>query len=118
MPNKLTVPQLNKRIRQFRDDRDWMQFHDPKNMAISLIIEAAELLEHFQWKAKEELEEYVKNNREEIKSEIADIAMYLFEMADNLGIDLLEAMETKLKKNAEKYPIAKAKGKHLKYTKL
>ena len=118
MRKKLTVPQLNKRIKQFRDDRDWMQFHDPKNMAISLIIEAAELLEHFQWKAKEEVEECVKNNREEIESEIADIAMYLFEMADNLGIDLLKAMETKLKKNAEKYPIAKAKGKHLKYTKL
>ena len=118
MPNELTIPQLNKRIRQFRDDRDWMQFHDPKNMAISLIIEAAELLEHFQWKTKEEVEEYVKNGRDEIKSEMADIAMYLFEMADNLGIDLLEAMEAKLKKNEEKYPIVKAKGKHLKYTKL
>lgn len=118
MPKKLTIPQLNKRIKQFRDDRDWMQFHDPKNMAISLIIEAAELLEHFQWKTKEEVERHVENNREEIRSEIADIALYLFEMADNLGIDLLKAMETKLMKNAEKYPIAKAKGKHLKYTNL
>ncbi len=118
MANKLTIPQLNKKIRKFRDDRDWMQFHDSKNMAISLILEAAELLEHFQWKTKEEVEGYVKDNREEIGSEIADIAMYLFEMADNLGIDLLAAMEAKLKKNAKKYPIKKAKGKHLKYNKL
>ncbi len=95
-----------------------MQFHDPKNMSISIIIEAAELLEHFQWKSNEEVEEYLKNNREKIQNEIADIAMYLFEMADNLNIDLLEAMNAKLKKNAEKYPVAKAKGKHTKYNKL
>jgi NTP pyrophosphatase (non-canonical NTP hydrolase) len=118
MPKKLTIPQINKRIREFRDGRDWMQFHDPKNMSISIIIEAAELLEHFQWKSGNEVEQYVQKNREEIQSEIADIAMYLFEIADNLSIDLLEAMDKKLKKNAEKYPIAKAKGKHTKYNRL
>ncbi len=115
---KLTISELIESIRRFRDDRDWMQFHDPKNMSISIIIEAAELLEHFQWKSNEEVEEYLKNNREKIQNEIADIAMYLFEMADNLNIDLLEAMNAKLKKNAEKYPVAKAKGKHTKYNKL
>lgn len=118
MAEKLTVPQIIKRIKEFRDARDWMQFHDPKNMAISVIIEAAELLEHFQWKTRDEVEQYVLENREEIRSEIADIALYLFEMADNLNIDLLEAMDSKLSKNAEKYPIAKAKGKHTKYTRL
>jgi len=118
MPKKLTIPQIIKRIREFRDDRDWMQFHDHKNMAISIIIEAAELLEHFQWKSRNEVEQYVQNNREEIQAEIADIAMYLFEMADNLNIDLLGAMDAKLKMNAEKYPIPKAKGKHTKYNRL
>ena len=106
------------KIKQFRDDRDWMQFHDPKNMAVSIILEASELLEHFQWKTIEEVEEYTKQNQGEIKDEIADIALYLFELADNLGIDLINAMEKKLAKNEKKYPIEKARGKHTKYNKL
>jgi len=107
-------------LKKFRDDRDWMQFHDPKNMAISIILEASELLEHFQWKSKEEVEAYLKEkkNHKEVEEEIADIAMYLFEMADNMGIDLLKAMDAKLKKNAAKYPVKKAKGKHTKYNRL
>lgn len=109
---------INEKIRKFRDDRDWMQFHDPKNMAISIIIEASELLEHFQWKNKKEVEEHIKKNKNEVSDEIADIAMYLFELADNLGIDLLKAMDKKLAKNAKKYPVKKAKGKHIKYNKL
>jgi len=105
-------------IKRFRDERDWMQFHDAKNMSISVIIEAAELLEHFQWKTKEEAEKYVKKNKEEIQDEIADVALYLFELADNLDIDLLNAMKKKLEKNKKKYPVEKAKGKHTKYNKL
>lgn len=108
---------LNK-IRKFRDERDWMKFHDPKNLAVSITIEAAELLEHFQWKDKEEVENYVKKNKEEISDEIADVAIYLAELADNLGIDLVEAMDNKLEKNAKKYPVEKAKGVATKYTKL
>jgi len=95
-----------------------MQFHDPKNMSISVIIEAAELLEHFQWKTKKEVEKYVRENKEEIQDEIADIALYLFELADNLDINLLKAMKNKLEKNKRKYPVEKAKGKHTKYNKL
>lgn len=106
------------KIKKFRDDRDWMQFHDPKNMAISIMLEASELLEHFQWKTKDEVEKYVSMHREEVQDEIADIAMYLFEMADNLGVDLLNAMEKKLAKNMAKYPVAKAKGSAKKYTEL
>ena len=106
------------KIRKFRDDRDWMQFHDPKNMAISIMIEAAELLEHFQWKNKEEVEKHLKENREEVVDEIADIAIYLFEMVDILGIDLNEAINYKLDKNAKKYPVEKSKGTATKYTKL
>ncbi len=118
MLKKLTVPQLIKKIAKFRDDRDWMQFHDPKNMAISIIIEAAELLEHFQWKTQDEVEQYIPKNLREIQSEIADIALYLIELADNLNIDLLEAMYEKLAENGRKYPIEKAKGKHTKYNRL
>ncbi|MDD4879919.1 MAG: nucleotide pyrophosphohydrolase [Candidatus Omnitrophica bacterium] len=112
------VSGITKKIIKFRDDRDWMQFHDPKNMAVSIILEASELLEHFQWKTKEEVEKYIIQNKTEIKDEIADIALYLFELADNLGISLLSAMEEKLKKNGMKYPVEKARGRHTKYNKL
>ena len=106
------------KIKAFRDERDWMKFHDPKNLAISIAIEAAELLEHFQWKDKESVEQYVRDNREDIADEIADVAMYLVELADNLGINLMQAMENKLEKNVKKYPVAKAKGIATKYDKL
>ncbi|MFH2137868.1 MAG: nucleotide pyrophosphohydrolase [Candidatus Omnitrophota bacterium] len=106
------------KIKKFRDDRDWMQFHDPKNMAVSIILEASELLEHFQWKTKDEVAEYINNNKGEVQDEIADISMYLFELADNLGIDLLDAMDKKLEKNKIKYPVEKAKGSAKKYTEL
>lgn len=112
------IKNLTEKIKRFRDERDWMQFHDPKNMAVSIILEASELLEHFQWKSVAEVEKYTKENHTEIKDEIADIALYLFELADNLGIDLIAAMDQKLKKNEIKYPIEKAKGKHTKYDKL
>ena len=109
---------LTKRIIAFRDARDWKQFHNPKDLALSLVLEASEVLEHFQWKTKEEVEKYIMQNNAEIKDEIADIALYLFELADNLGISLVSAMEEKLKKNEAKYPVEKAKGKHTKYNKL
>ncbi len=112
------IKNIIEKIKKFRDDRDWMQFHDPKNMAVSIMLEASELLEHFQWKTIEEVEEYAKQNHDEIKDEIADIALYLFELADNLGVDLTSAMEQKLAKNEEKYPVEKARGKHTKYNKL
>ncbi len=113
-----SIRKILDRIKQFRDERDWMQFHDPKSMAASITIEAAELLEHFQWKSREEVQEYVKTHKDHIAEEIADVAMYLFELADNLGIDLLDAMEKKLAKNAAKYPVEKAKGSSKKYTEL
>lgn len=112
------IRQITEKIRKFRDERNWMQFHDPKNMAVSIILEASELLEHFQWKTTEEVEKYARQNSPEIKDEIADIALYLFELADNLGINLIESMQQKLKKNEMKYPVEKAKGKHTKYNML
>jgi NTP pyrophosphatase (non-canonical NTP hydrolase) len=112
------VEKITEKIKKFRDERDWMQFHDPKNMAVSIILEASELLEHFQWKTSEEVERYARQNHAEIKDEIADIALYLFELADNLDISLINAMEDKLKKNEMRYPVEKARGKHTKYDKL
>ena len=112
------IEEIVQKIKKFRDERDWMQFHDPKNMAISIVIEAVELLENFQWKSKDEVKTYVKEHRGEIEEEIADIAIYLFELADNLNIDLIDTMERKLEKNAKKYPAEKVRGKHTKYNKL
>ena len=106
------------RIRQFRDARDWMQFHQPKDMAAGIAIEAAELMELFLWKSEQEQAEIVETKREQIEEELADIGMFLLELADNLEIDLLNAIEAKIEKNAEKYTVEKAKGRSDKYTEL
>ena len=102
-------------IKKFRDDREWSQFHNPKDLAISLSIEAAELLECFQWKSSAEAE---KNNCQDIKYEMADVAIYLLLMCDKMGINLLDAIEEKMKLNEKKYPVEKAKGCSKKYNEL
>ena len=107
-----------KRIREFCDERDWDQFHNPKDMALSLTLEAAEVLEHFQWKREAEMDDYVRNHKAEIAEELIDTYYWVLRMADKFDIDLPTAFDAKLKKNALKYPIVKAKGKHAKYTKL
>jgi NTP pyrophosphatase (non-canonical NTP hydrolase) len=112
------VEEVLKRIRQFRDERDWMKFHDPKNLAVSISIEAAELLEQFQWKSATEVEKHVADHKERISDEIADVAIYLLELSDNLGINLESAIVAKLEKNAAKYPVEKARGVSTKYTDL
>lgn len=112
------IHELTEKIKRFRDERDWLQFHNHKDMALSLMLEAAEVLEHFQWKSVEECERYAEGHREAIADELADVAMYLFELADNLGIDLSQAIKAKLLKNTLKYPVERAKGKHTKYTNL
>lgn len=109
------IKDLQKRIRKFVNDRDWMQFHNHKDMAISLVLEATEVLEHFQWKNPEEVKVRVETHKEQIEEEIADVAIYLLELAENLGIDLNKAVVNKVKKNAKKYPVKKVRGKHKKY---
>src|SRR3989338_6945685 len=99
------IKQLTEKIKKFRDERDWMQFHNHKDMAISLCLEAAEVLEHFQWKKPEEVDAHAEKCKDEIAEELADVAMYLFELADNLQIDLPKAIEAKLAKNFRKYPV-------------
>ena len=114
----MTISELTNQINAFRDARDWKQFHNPKDMAISISIEAAELLEHFQWKNPAECEAHLNANREDVADEMADVAIYLFELADLLSLDLGEEMLRKLEKNAEKYPVEKAKGSNKKYDEL
>jgi len=99
------------KIRQFRDERDWLQFHDPKSLAASISIEAAELLELFQWLTPDESRRYALEHRERVSEEIADVAIYLIELADVAGIDLASAIEAKLEKNAAKYPVETSRGK-------
>lgn len=112
------LEELRQRIRHFRDERDWMQFHNPKNLACSIAIEAAELLEKFQWLTPAESDAASRDKRDEIADEIADVAVYLIELADNLGIDLAQAIRDKLDHNAAKYPVDKAKGSAAKYNEL
>lgn len=112
------IKKLTEKIKQFRDEREWKQFHNHKDMALSLVLEAAEVLEHFQWKKPGEVDAYATDCKSEIADELADVACYLFELADNLNIDLSQAIESKLIKNAQKYPIKKAKGVITKYNRL
>jgi NTP pyrophosphatase (non-canonical NTP hydrolase) len=112
------LAEVTKRIRAFRDARDWMQFHDPKNLACSIAIEAAELLEHFQWKTPAESQQHAAARKEELSEEIADVAVYLLELCDNLGIDLVAAIHRKMAINEAKYPVEKARGSAAKYTEL
>jgi len=109
---------LIKKIIDFRDKRDWKQFHNPKDVAISLSLEAAELLEHFQWRNKDEIKEYIKINKEEIEDELADLLYWILLMSHDLDINILNALDRKIVKNEAKYPVDKAKGKHTKYNKL
>ena len=102
-------------ILKFRDDRDWKQFHNPKDLAISISLEASELLEVFQWSGAETSS---NNKIEEIKEELADVVNYCVLMSDACGLDLDEIVQTKIEKNNEKYPVEKSKGKSDKYDKL
>lgn len=106
------------RIIRFRDARDWKKFHNPKDLALSLVLEAGEVMEHFQWKSSEEMERHLVEKKGEIADELADVLYWILLMGHDFDIDLMDALEGKLKKNEEKYPIEKVKGTHKKYTEL
>lgn len=103
------------KINKFRDDRDWRQFHNEKDLAISISLEAAELLELFQWKSSKEVRE---TSIERIKEELADVMIYSHMLASNLDLNIDEIIEAKLEKNNIKYPVDKSKGNKEKYTEL
>lgn len=112
------IKRLTKLVTKFRDDRDWKQFHNPKDMALSLALEAAEVMEHFQWKNKKEMEAHLKKEKVEVSGELADVLYWVLLMSHDFNIDIGKAFEDKLKVQEKKYPVAKAKGRHTKYTKL
>lgn len=112
------IKDLTEKIIKFRDARDWKKFHNPKDIALSLVLEVAEVVEHFQWKSQAEIDEYIKSNKEEIGEELADVLYWVLLMSHDLKINIKKALKKKIKKNEKKYPVDKAKGKHTKYNKL
>lgn len=112
------LAQIQQAVRQFTQDRDWDQFHSPKNLACALSVEAAELLEHFQWVTEDQSRSLLPEKRTEVAAEIADVFLYLLQIADQLDVDLLDCARQKLIVNAEKYPVDKARGTSAKYTQL
>lgn len=114
------IGSVQKQIVEFRDHRDWKQFHSLKNLVPALCIEASELLELTQWKTADELKDAPNNAvvLSEFKREIADVLIYLLLICDNLGVDPLQAVEEKLKENERKYPVSKSKGSAKKYSEL
>lgn len=112
------IEQLAAALRQFAQERDWDQFHSPKNLAIALNVESGELLEHFQWLTAEQSENLSEAQRAQIRLEIADVFLYLLRLSDRLGIDIVEAAFEKIAVNAKKYPVDLVKGTAKKYTEL
>ena len=106
------------RLQEFAKERDWDQFHSPKNFSMALVVECAELVEHFQWLTDEQSKHLTAETLDEVSLEMADIMIYLIRLADKLDINLLESVNRKIKLNAEKYPIEKSKGLATKYNKL
>jgi dCTP diphosphatase len=113
-----SLEQLRAALRQFALDRDWDQFHSPKNLAIALSVEAAELLEHFQWTLEADSAGLTPEQHTNVREEIADVLLYLIRLADKLDIDLLAAATDKIQLNGVKYPVEKARGSSKKYTEL
>lgn len=118
MPRIDSLDTLRARLRAFIAERDWDQFHNPKNLAMALVAEAGELVEHFMWLSPEEADRLPAETLAEVELEMADILLFLVRLADRLGVDLVAAAEKKLALNAAKYPVEKAKGRATKYDRL
>jgi NTP pyrophosphatase (non-canonical NTP hydrolase) len=114
----LSLEGLRDALQRFASDRDWNQFHCPKNLAIALNVEAAELLEHFQWMSDADSTALDPELQAKVREEAADVLLYLIRLADKLGIDLMAAASEKIALNAKKYPVEKARGSSKKYTEL
>ena len=109
---------LRDELRKFSAERDWDQFHSPKNIATALSVEASELLENFQWLTEEQSRALPREQLVAVHKEMADVLLYLIQLADKLNVNLIEAAQAKLLENAQKYPIEKARGSSKKYTKF
>ena len=117
-PNLDGLARLRDSLRQFAAERDWDQFHSPKNLAMALAVEAAELLERFQWMTEEDSKRLPPAELARVREEMADVLNYLVRLADKLDVDLLEAARDKVALNAQKYPVEKSRGNSKKYSEL
>jgi len=114
----MDISQITDAITAFRDDRDWKQFHTPKDVALSLVLEAAEVLELMQWKNGQALDNSLAEKREALGDELADVLYYTLLLAHDQGIDIEAAFARKMERNAEKYPVELSRGSSAKYTEL
>lgn len=113
-----TLKDLTARIISFRDARDWKQFHHPKDMALSLMLESAEVAELFQWKSDAQIEQEIPEIRDALGRELSDVMYWILLLAHDCGVDLSSSFEAKMQENEAKYPIERAKGSSKKYTEL
>jgi NTP pyrophosphatase (non-canonical NTP hydrolase) len=114
----LTLDALRAQLRAFVAERDWDQFHNPKNLAMAVVVEAGELVEQFQWLTPEQSEQLAPQTRTAVEMEVADVLLFLLRLCDRLDIDPLRAAQRKLALNAQKYPVDKARGRADKYDRL
>jgi dCTP diphosphatase len=113
-----SIAVLTARIQNFVDAREWRKYHNPKDLSVAIAAEAGELMQHFVWQQSDQIEARIVDHREEIASEIADVGILLFELADNLGFKLGKIMEAKITNNDVRYPVEKSRGNNLKYSEL
>jgi len=111
-----SLNELRMRVNTFVEERDWAQFHSPKNLAMAMIVEASEVVEHFQWMTEQESKNLNAETKEQVGQELSDTFVYLLRIAEVCGVDLIEATNKKIDLNAKKYPIEKCKGSNAKYT--
>jgi len=116
MPNQSDLLMLRDKLRAFAEARDWDQFHSPKNLSMALMVEVAELMEHFQWLTEAQSLDLAAKTKDAVSEELADILLYLIRLSDKLDVDLLEAALRKLEKNAVKYPAEQVRGSAKKYS--
>jgi dCTP diphosphatase len=118
VPMTDSLRELAQQLQQFANERDWQQFHAPKNLACALVVEAAELLEHFQWLTEDQSRSLDSARHDAVAAEMADVLLYLLQLSNALNVDLVAAAQTKLKTNALKYPVHLARGNSTKYDEL
>lgn len=118
MPDPDPLAPLRRRLLQFAQARDWLQFHSPKNLSCALLVEAGELLEHFQWLTDEESRHLAPAKREAVAAEMADVFIYLVQLSTAMGVDLVQAAQQKIDLNEQRYPAERARGHNRKYDEL
>lgn len=118
MDDKTTIQDLKKQVKKFCEDRDWDKYHNPKDLAIGIITEASELLEHFRFKSEDDIKRLLESKKQEVSEELADVLYFVLRLAQKHDIDLATELGKKLRKNELKYPINKSKSSNRKYNEL